>query len=97
MLGSGPLFSELTVHLRISSPGKAWRIYRPIRMLGYELFRAASDAGAIRGDIDAHVIAQFVLSSVRSVAELEFAESTVRTTGDQLFEMLAGGIMAPGQ
>jgi hypothetical protein len=43
------------------------------------------------------VIAQFVLSSVRSVAELEFAGSTVRTTGDQLWEMLAGGIMAPGR
>ena len=93
MLGSGPAFSELTVQLGLTSPATVWRVYRPVRVLADELLRAAIGAAAIRSDVDPGVIAQFILSSVRSIAELEIGGSTVHTTGEQLWQMVAGGVV----
>jgi AcrR family transcriptional regulator len=97
MLGSGPAFAELTVHLGMATPEKVWRVYRPVRVLAYELMRAAIEDGSIRADIDPDVVAQFILSSVRSVAELEIAGSSVHTAAEQLWDMIAGGVLDPNQ
>jgi AcrR family transcriptional regulator len=93
MFGSGIAFTILSVHLDHAAPAKAWRAYRPLRVLAYELLRAAADDGAIRTDVDTDLLATFLLSSVRSVTEMAIAGSGVaRPTGEELWELVAGGM-----
>ena len=95
VFGSGAAFTIFSVHLDHAAPAKLWGAYRPLRVLAYELLRAAADDGAIRTDFDADLLATFLLSSVRSVTEMTIAGSGVaRTTGEQLWELVAGGVTA---
>ncbi len=98
MLGLGPAFAELTVRLGITAPDKAWHAYRPVRVLAYEVLRAAIDDGVLRTDLDPDVVAQFVLASVRSAAEMEVTgASSVHVSGEQVWQLLAPGLTAtPG-
>jgi hypothetical protein len=64
-----------------------------LRVLAYELLRAAADHGAIRTDIDTDLLATFLLSSVRSVTEMTIAGSgTGQPTGEELWQLVAGGV-----
>jgi AcrR family transcriptional regulator len=93
VLGAGQAFSEFSVHLDMAAPVKAWNAYRPLRLLAYDLLRAAIDDGSIRSDLDADLLAAFLLLSVRTVTELTLAgTSTANPTGEQLWQLVAGGI-----
>jgi len=93
VFGSGVAFTMFSVHLDHAAPARLWGAYRPLRVLAYELLRAAADDGAIRTDVDTDVLATFLLSSVRSVTEMTIAGSGVaHTTGEQLWELVAGGV-----
>jgi AcrR family transcriptional regulator len=96
IFGSGAAFTILSVHLDHAAPSKAWGAYRPLRVLAYDLLRAAIDDGSIRTDLDTDVLATFLLSSVRSVTEMSIAGSGVaQPTGEQLWQLVAGGVMTP--
>ena len=45
------------MHLDFAAPAKAWDAYRPLRILAYELLRAAIDDGSIRADLDPDLVA----------------------------------------
>ncbi len=57
------------MHLDLAAPVKAWTAYRPLRILAYELLRAAIDDGSIRADLDTDLLAGFLLLSVRNLTE----------------------------
>jgi AcrR family transcriptional regulator len=94
VLASGQAFTEFSVHLDLAAPAKAWNAYRPLRVLAYELLRAAVDDGAIRTDVDPDLLAGFVLLSVRNLTELTIAGNTTaaRPTGEQLWLLVAQGV-----
>jgi AcrR family transcriptional regulator len=93
VLGAGAAFTEFSVHLDFAAPAKAWDAYRPLRILAYELLRAAIDDGSIRADLDPDLVAAFLLSSVRTVTEITIAgTSTARPTGEQLWQLVADGV-----
>lgn len=93
VLGAGHAFTGFSVHLDLAAPAKAWNAYRPLRILAYELLRAAIDDGSIRADLDADLLAGFLLSTVRSVTELAIAgTSKASPTGEQLWRLVADGI-----
>lgn len=93
VLGSGHAFMEFSVHLDLAAPAKAWNAYRPLRILAYELLRAALDDGSIRADLDTDLLAGFLLSSVRTLTDITIAgTSTARPTGEQLWQLVADGI-----
>jgi AcrR family transcriptional regulator len=95
VLASGAAFTQFSVHLDFAEPAKAWTAYRPLRTLAYELLLAAVDDGAIRADVDTDLLAGFVLLSVRGLTELAIAgTSTMRPTGELLWELVAGGVSA---
>lgn len=95
VFGSGAAFTIFSVHLDHAAPAKAWDAYRPLRVLAYELLRAAADDGSIRTDLGTDLLATFLLSSVRSVTEMTIAGSGVaRPTGEQLWRLVAGGVTA---
>ena len=93
MFGAGAAFTIFAVHLDHAAPSKVWDVYRPLRALAYELLRAAADDGSIRTDLDADLLATFLLSSVRSVTEMAIAGSGVaQPTGEELWQLVAGGV-----
>jgi AcrR family transcriptional regulator len=93
VLGSGSAFTEFAVHLDAAAPAKAWNAYRPLRILAYDLLRAAIDDGSIRSDLDTDLLAGFFLSSVRSVTEITIAgTSTATASGEQLWQLVAHGV-----
>ena len=93
VLGAGAAFTEFAVHLDFAAPARAWDAYRPLRILAYELLRAAIDDGSIRADLDSDLVAAFLLSSVRTVTEITIAgTSTARPTGEQLWQLVADGV-----
>ena len=94
VLASGQAFTEFSVHLDLAAPAKAWNAYRPLRVLAYELLRAAVDDGAVRTDVDPDLLAGFVLLSVRNLTELTIAGNTTaaRPTGEQLWQLVAQGV-----
>jgi len=93
VFGSGAAFTIFSVHLDHAAPAKAWGAYRPLRVLAYELLRAAIDEGSIRTDVDTDLLATFLLSSVRSMIEMTIAGSGVaQPTGEQLWQLVAGGV-----
>jgi AcrR family transcriptional regulator len=93
IFGSGAAFTIFSVHLDHAAPAKAWDAYRPLRVLAYDLLRAAADAGAIRTDLDTDLLATFLLSSVRSVTEMAIAgRGVAQPTGEELWQLVAGGI-----
>jgi AcrR family transcriptional regulator len=93
VLGSGAAFTAFSVHLDFAAPAKAWNAYRPLRILAYDVMRAAIDDGSIRVDLDPDLLAAFLLSSVRTLTEITIAgTSTARPTGDQLWQLVADGI-----
>jgi AcrR family transcriptional regulator len=95
VLGSGAAFTIFSVHLEHAAPAKVWGAYRPLRVLAYELLRAAADDGAIRDDVDPDLLATFLLSSVRSVTEMTIAGSgAAQPTGEELWQLVAGGVTA---
>ena len=66
---------------------------RPLRVLAYELWRAAADDGSIRTDLDADLLATFLLSSVRTVTEITMAgTATLHPSGEQLWQLVADGV-----
>ena len=86
VLGAGAAFTEFSVHLDFAA-------YRPLRILAYELLRAAIDDESIRADLDPDLVAAFLLSSVRTVTEITIAgTSTARPTGEQLWQLVADGV-----
>jgi AcrR family transcriptional regulator len=94
VFGSGSAFTQFSVHLDAAAPAKAWNAYRPLRLLAYDLLRAALDDGSIRSDLDTDLLAGFLLSSVRSVTEIAIAgTSTATPTGEQLWQLVAHGIV----
>jgi AcrR family transcriptional regulator len=93
VFGSGAAFTIFSVHLDHAAPAKAWGAYRPLRVLAYELLRAAIDEGSIRTDVDTDLLATFLLSSVRSMIEMTIAGSGVaQPTGEELWQLVAGGV-----
>jgi AcrR family transcriptional regulator len=93
MFGAGAAFTMFSVHLDHTAPAKLWGAYRPLRVLAYELLRAAVDDGSIRADLDTDVLATFLLSAVRNVTEMTIAGSGVaQPTGEELWQLVAGGI-----
>ena len=93
VLGSGAAFTAFSVHLDLAAPAKAWNAYRPLRILAYDVMRAAIDDGSIRVDLDPDLLAAFLLSSVRTLTEITIAgTSTARPTGEQLWQLVADGI-----
>ena len=93
VFGSGQAFTEFSVHLDVAAPAKSWSAYRPLRILAYDLLRAAIDDGSIRSDLDTDFLAGFLLLSVRSVTELAIAGiGTASPTGEQLWQLVADGI-----
>lgn len=93
VFGSGSAFTEFSIHLDAAAPAKAWNAYRPLRILAYDLLRAALDDGSIRSDLDTDLLAGFLLSSVRSVTEIAIAgTSAAAPTGEQLWQLVARGI-----
>jgi hypothetical protein len=85
--------AEFSVHLDFVAPAKAWDAYRPLRLLAYELLRAAIDDGSVRADLDPDLVAAFLLASVRTVTEITIAgTSTARPTGEQLWQLVADGV-----
>jgi AcrR family transcriptional regulator len=93
MFGAGAAFTIFAVHLDHAAPSKVWDAYRPLRVLAYDLLRAAADEGAIRTDLDADLLATFLLSSVRTVTEVTIAATaTLQPSGEQLWQLVAGGV-----
>jgi AcrR family transcriptional regulator len=93
VFGSGNAFTEFAVHLDLAAPAKAWNAYRPLRILAYELLRAAIDDGSIRADLDTDLVAGFLLMSVRTVTEITIAgTSAAKPTGEQLWQLVADGV-----
>jgi hypothetical protein len=81
------------VHLDHVAPTKLWGAYRPLRVLTYELLRAAVDDGSIRSDFDTDLLATFLLSAVRNVTEMTIAGSgAAQPTGEELWQLVAGGV-----
>lgn len=93
MLGSGAAFTIFSVHLEHASPSKAWDAYRPLRVLAYELLRAAIADGTIRSDLDPDILATFLLSTVRTMTEMAIAGSgSAHPTGEELWQLVADGM-----
>jgi AcrR family transcriptional regulator len=93
VFGSGSAFTQFSVHLDAAAPAKAWNAYRPLRILAYDLLRAALDDGSIRSDLGIDLLAGFLLSSVRSVTEIAIAGTSAATpSGEQLWQLVAHGI-----
>ena len=93
VFGAGAAFTQFSVHLDLVAPAKAWDAYRPLRLLAYELLRAAIDDGSVRADLDPDLVAAFLLASVRTVTEITIAgTSTARPTGEQLWRLVADGV-----
>ena len=93
VFGAGAAFTQFSVHLDLVAPAKAWDAYRPLRLLAYELLRAAIDDGSVRGDLDPDLVAAFLLASVRTVTEITIAgTSSARPTGEQLWRLVADGV-----
>jgi AcrR family transcriptional regulator len=93
VFGSGAAFTIFAVHLDHAAPSKVWNAYRPLRVLAYELLRAAADDGAIRTDLDPDLLATFLLSSVRTVTEITMAgTATLHPSGEELWQLVAGGV-----
>jgi AcrR family transcriptional regulator len=92
-LGTGHAFRLLALHLSAVSPTKPWKAFRPLRVLAYELLRAAAAEHDIRTDLDLDLLAGFVLSSVSTMTELAIDEPDARwPDGEQLWQLIAGGI-----
>jgi AcrR family transcriptional regulator len=93
IFGSGAAFTIFAVHLDHAAPSKVWAAYRPLRVLAYELLRAAADDGSIRADLDPDLLATFLLSSVRTITEITMAgTATLQPSGEQLWQLVAGGV-----
>jgi AcrR family transcriptional regulator len=93
IFGSGAAFTIFSVHLDHAAPAKAWNAYRPLRVLAYELLRAAVDVGSVRADLDADLLATFLLSSVRTMTEMTIAGTgAAQPTGEELWQLVAGGV-----
>jgi AcrR family transcriptional regulator len=93
IFGSGAAFTIFSVHLDHAAPSKAWGAYRPLRVLAYELLRAAIDDGSIRSDLDTDLLATFLLASVRTMTEMTIAGSgAAQPTGDELWRLVAEGM-----
>ena len=96
IFGSGAAFTIFSVHLDHAAPSKAWGAYRPLRVLAYDLLRAAIDDGSIRSDLDTDLLATFLLSSVRTMTEMTIAGSGAsQPSGEELWQLVAGGVMTP--
>ena len=93
MLGTGHAFRLLAIHLSAVAPAKSWKTFRPLRVLAYELLRAAAGEDAVRSDLEIDLLAGFILSSVSSMTELAIDEPDHRwPDGDQLWQLIADGI-----
>jgi AcrR family transcriptional regulator len=93
MLGSGHAFRMLALHLSAVAPAKSWKTYRPLRVLAYELLRAAAAEHEVRSDLDIDRLAGFILLSVSAVTELAIDEPEQRwPDGEQLWQLIARGV-----
>ena len=93
MLGSGHAFRMLALHLSAVAPAKSWKTYRPLRVLAYELLRAAAAEHEVRSDLDIDRLAGFILLSVSAVTELAIDEPEQRwPDGEQLWQLVAQGV-----
>ena len=79
-------------HLSAVAPVKSWKTYRPLRVLAYELSRAAAAEHEVRSDLDIDRLAGFILLSVSAVTELAIDEPEQRwPDGEQLWQLVAEG------
>jgi hypothetical protein len=93
MLGSGHAFRQLALHLSAVAPAKSWKTFRPLRVLAYELLRAAAHTDEVRTDLDIDLLAGFILLSVSSMTELAIDEPEQRwPDGGQLWQLIAQGV-----
>jgi AcrR family transcriptional regulator len=93
MLGTGHAFRSLAIHLSAVAPAKSWKTFRPLRVLAYELLRAAAGEAGVRSDLEIDLLAGFILSTVSSMTELAIDEPDHRwPDGDQLWQLIADGI-----
>lgn len=93
VLGSGHAFTAFSIHLDAAAPAKAWNAYRPLRVLAYDLLRAAIDDGSVRSDLDTDLLAAFFLSSVRTLTEITIAGAGAACPrGEQLWQLVADGV-----
>lgn len=93
MLGSGHAFRQLSLHLSAVAPAKSWKTFRPLRVLAYELLRAAAADESVRSDLDIDRLAGFILLSVSAVTELAIDEPDQRwPDAQQLWLLIAQGV-----
>ena len=93
MLGSGHAFRQLALHLSAVAPAKSWKTFRPLRVLAYELLRAAAAEHGVRSDLDIDLLAGFILLSVSTMTELAIDEPDQRwPDGEQLWQLVAQGV-----
>ena len=93
VLGTGHAFRMLAIHLSAVAPAKSWKTFRPLRVLAYELLRAAVVEGELRTDLEIDLLAGFILSSVSTMTELAIDEADSRwPDGNQLWQLVAKGI-----
>jgi hypothetical protein len=85
--------TTFSVHLDHAASAKARGAYRPLRVLAYDLLRAAIDEGSIATISISDLLATFLLSSVRSVTKMTVAGSGVaQPSGEELWQLVSRGV-----
>jgi hypothetical protein len=82
------------VHLERADTARVRRAYQPVYLLARELIGAAIEAGAIRSDIDADAISQYIPSLVRQVSQAAIADRSPHPTGTELWDLIANGVVS---
>ena len=94
LLGTGHAFRQLVLQHSEVGPSKSWKTFRPLRLLAYELLRAANDERGVRTDLEIDLLAGFVLSSMLTLTRLTIDEPEQRwPDGEQLWALIAQGVV----